>query len=236
MSAGELIAEFADWKLFLLAIFIYAICPQWVLRLLVRVYAEDDPRRHELLGELYAVAYIKRPFWVAEQFETVLADGVWPRFMWMLTGRVILRWKLGNGVKRHKKHPLSFWIPSDEQKAQIGVDDAVKLVFEQSDGWHERMWVSVTKVGRYRLTGYLDNPPISFPRLAYGDTVKFRHKHIIDIDPKASHYVPYSHAVMVGEPESCPCCGKDTTTGHLVASYNPPSPGSCPRRSSTCGG
>ena len=29
MSAAQLIAEIANWKLFLLVIFIYAICPQW---------------------------------------------------------------------------------------------------------------------------------------------------------------------------------------------------------------
>ena len=85
MSAVDLIAEFADWKLFLLAIFIYSICPQWILRVLVLVYDKDDPRRHELLGELYGVPRHARPFWVAEQFETALADGVWVRLerWWM---------------------------------------------------------------------------------------------------------------------------------------------------------
>jgi hypothetical protein len=52
VNIAELIHEYADWKLALLAIFIFAVCPQWILRLLVLVYDRDDPRRKELLGEL----------------------------------------------------------------------------------------------------------------------------------------------------------------------------------------
>lgn len=183
MSSVDLIAEFADWKLLLLAIFIYSICPQWILRLLVLVYDKDDPRRHELLGELYGVPRHARPFWVAEQFETALADGIWPRFVWMLTGRVIYRWKLGNGVTRNRKHPETFWIPSDEEKARIEPGDRVRLMFEETlpRRWGERMWVRVTKVGPRRLEGVLKNEPYAMPRLTRGHTVKFERKHIIDI-------------------------------------------------------
>jgi hypothetical protein len=50
MSAAELIAQFADWKLFLLAIFIYSLFPQLLLRLLVLVYDKDNPRRLSGVG------------------------------------------------------------------------------------------------------------------------------------------------------------------------------------------
>ncbi len=184
MSAVELIAEIADWKLFLLVIFVYAICPQWVLRLLVMVYDKDDPRRHELLGELYAIDYIRRPFWVAQQFETALADGIWPKFQWSLTGRLIYRWRLGDGDQRHRDHPDTFWVPSPQDKAAIEVGDIVKLAFDQTwpGGYGERMWVRITKVGPKKLEGVLRNEPIFIPRLSWNDTIKFERKHIIDID------------------------------------------------------
>jgi hypothetical protein len=184
MSAAELIAEIADWKLFLLVIFIYAICPQWVLRLLVMVYDKDDPRRQELLGELYAIDYIRRPFWVAQQFETALADGVWPRFRFSLTGRVINRWRLADGDHRHREHPDTFWVPPAETKSLIEVGDWVKLAFDQTwpGGFGERMWVRVTKVGAKKLEGQLANEPIFIPRLSWHDTIKFERKHVIDFD------------------------------------------------------
>lgn len=36
----------------------------------------DHPRRQELLGELYAYPRIERPFWVTEQLETALFEGL----------------------------------------------------------------------------------------------------------------------------------------------------------------
>jgi Uncharacterized protein conserved in bacteria (DUF2314) len=183
VNVAELIHEYADWKLALLAIFIFAICPQWILRLLVLVYDRDDPRRKELLGELYAVEYWKRPFWVAEQFETALADGVWPRFVWMLSGRLIYRWTLGNGVRQNQEHPDTFWVPTESEKAAIRPGDDVKLMFLERlpSGWGERMWVTVTKVGRRRLVGRLANDPYSMARLECGDKIRFKRKHVIDI-------------------------------------------------------
>ena len=197
MSAAQLIAEIANWKMFLLVIFIYAICPQWALRLQVMVYDKDDPRRHELLAELYAVPYIKRPFWVAEQFETALADGVWPRFRWALTGRVINRWRLADGDQRHREHPESFWVPEPRTKSLIEAGDFVKLAFDQTwpGGFGERMWVRVTKAGPKKLEGQLVNEPIFIPRLSWNDTIKFERKHVInfDIDDGDDDH----HAVMV---------------------------------------
>jgi len=179
----QLIEEYADWKLALLVIFIFAICPQWILRALVLTYPRDDPRRKELLGELYAIEYHKRPFWVAEQFETVLAEAIWPNLVWVLTGRVIYRVTLGNGVRRNRKHPQTFEIPSESAKEAIRPGDDVKLMFEERlpSGWGERMWVTVTKVGRRRLVGHLINEPWAMGRLTAGDTIKFKRKHVIDI-------------------------------------------------------
>jgi Uncharacterized protein conserved in bacteria (DUF2314) len=183
MIITHLIEDYANWKLALLIIFSFAIFPQWVLRLLLLTYPRDDPRRKELLGELYPIKYYKRPFWVAEQFETALAEAIWPNFVWMLTGRVIHRVTLGNGVRRNKKHPQTFEIPSESAKGAIRAGDDVKLMFEERlpSGWGERMWVTVTKVGRRRLVGHLTNEPWAMARLTAGDMVKFKRKHVIDI-------------------------------------------------------
>jgi hypothetical protein len=46
------------------------------MRLLRLIYPKDDPRRAELLAELYAMKWIERPLFVGEQLETVLCEGV----------------------------------------------------------------------------------------------------------------------------------------------------------------
>lgn len=183
MNVAELLDSLASWPTLLLAVVVYGFMPGFVLRLMVLVYEPDDPRRQELIAELYAVPRLSRPFWVAEQLETALFDGIWPRIQWALTGRVILRWSLGSGVKMNRNHPDTFWIPTDADKAQVEPGSIVKLIFHQSDGWGERMWVRVEKIRGGRLVGRLDNDPLGFPRLHYGDRIKFRRKHIIDIHP-----------------------------------------------------
>jgi hypothetical protein len=50
--------------------------PGFCLRLIVLAYSRNDPRRAELIAELYAVPRIQRPFWVAEQLEVALFEGV----------------------------------------------------------------------------------------------------------------------------------------------------------------
>jgi hypothetical protein len=41
--------------------FVFGFVPGAVLRLIVRVYPKDDPRRHERIGELYARPRYERP-------------------------------------------------------------------------------------------------------------------------------------------------------------------------------
>jgi len=184
MNIAQLIADYANWKSALWAIFGVGFFPQTMLRLIVRLYPQDHPRREELLGELRSIPYRKRPFWVTEQLETALADGLWPQFTYMLVGRVTHVRRLGDGVRRNRRSPSTFWIPSEEAKAKIRHGDVVRLIFEERfpGGWSERMWVEVTKVGRRRLVGSLRNQPFTMPRLERGDKVKFRRKHVIDID------------------------------------------------------
>ncbi|MGH3692889.1 MAG: NACHT domain-containing protein [Pseudonocardiaceae bacterium] len=72
----ELIDMVASWRTLLLAVAVFGFAPGFTLRLLVKIYPRDDPRRQELVAELYSRKRIERPLWVAEQLETVLFEGL----------------------------------------------------------------------------------------------------------------------------------------------------------------
>jgi hypothetical protein len=72
----ELVEAVASWQSLLLVIAIFGFAPGFILRLLVKIYPRDDPRRQELVAELYTLGRIERPLFVAEQFETVLFEGL----------------------------------------------------------------------------------------------------------------------------------------------------------------
>lgn len=63
----------------------------------------------------------------------------------------------------------------------------MKLIFEDDDGFGERMWVNVTKCGNLDdWEGWLDNTPVgryTKPRLRYRSKVKFHPYDIITILP-----------------------------------------------------
>lgn len=78
----ETIRQVTSWQtlLVLLAVSaLYGIAPGATLRLTVRMYRADHPRRRELIAELYAIPRRHRPIWVLEQLETALAEGLAPR-------------------------------------------------------------------------------------------------------------------------------------------------------------
>jgi hypothetical protein len=76
---SELIEAVASpWNLVLIVI-VFGFLPGFTLRALVRIYPPDDPRRHELVAQLYVLNRIERPLFVAEQLETVLFEGVGAR-------------------------------------------------------------------------------------------------------------------------------------------------------------
>jgi hypothetical protein len=170
------------WWAFIAALLIFGFAPGAVLRLIVRAFDRDDPRRRELLAELHAVPRVERPFWVVEQLEVALFEGVWDRIVWAATGRLIHRWHLESGVERHLAYPETFEIPAEEDKLAIEPGVVVKLMFQMKDGWGERMWVNVSAVGKRRLTGVLVNRPLGIPRLGDGAKIRFGREHVIDID------------------------------------------------------
>src|SRR5580704_16359925 len=71
-----MIAQLLVWPTLGVALLVFGFAPGVVLRLIVLFYRRGNPRRQELLGELYAVPRIERPFWVAEQPEVALFEGL----------------------------------------------------------------------------------------------------------------------------------------------------------------
>jgi hypothetical protein len=73
---ASVIFHVISWPAFAVALAVFGFAPGAVLRLIVLVYRRDNPRRRELPGELYAVPRIERPFWVIEQLEVALFEGL----------------------------------------------------------------------------------------------------------------------------------------------------------------
>jgi hypothetical protein len=76
---AALLQTVASWPSLLLVIAVFGFAPGFCLRLIVCTYPRDDPRRRELVAELYAVPRIQRPLWVAQQLEVALFEGLTPR-------------------------------------------------------------------------------------------------------------------------------------------------------------
>lgn len=179
---ADLLDAITAWPVLIAALVVFGFAPGAVLRLIVLAFPREDPRRRELLAELHAVPRFDRPFWVVEQLEVALCEGIWGRIVWAATGRIIDRWHLDSGVDRSRMYPDTFWIPDEEEKAALEAGVTVRLMFELKDGWCERMWVKVTDVSAQHVRGTLVNQPAGIPRLNRGDEIKFERDHIIDIN------------------------------------------------------
>jgi TIR domain len=105
-------------------------------------------------------------------------------------------WSLSSGVKSNRKHPKTFYIPTEKQRTGLKVSDLAKLVFDIQDRYEgkiygERMWVEVTgKVGPYYV-GVLRNAPLTpHKQLEWGGPVVFLPEHVVDIVPAARRASP----------------------------------------------
>ncbi|MGH3830702.1 MAG: hypothetical protein ACRDRS_09675 [Pseudonocardiaceae bacterium] len=72
----ELLEAIASWRSAVLVPAVFGFAPGACLRLIVRAYPRDDPRRAELKAELYVLPWWERPLWVAEQLEVALFEGL----------------------------------------------------------------------------------------------------------------------------------------------------------------
>jgi hypothetical protein len=102
---AELLDAIVSWRAFLVALVVFGFAPGALLRLIVLAFHRDDPRRNELLAELHRVPRLERPFWVFEQLEVALFEGVWERVMWAAAGRVVDRWHLEPAIRYDEQHP-----------------------------------------------------------------------------------------------------------------------------------
>ncbi len=78
----ELLDAIVSWRTLLVALVVFGFAPGALLRLIVLAFRRDDPRRSELLAELHAVPRLERPFWVFEQLEVALFEGIHGRVSW----------------------------------------------------------------------------------------------------------------------------------------------------------
>jgi len=83
----ELLDAIVSWRTFLIALVVFGFAPGALLRLIVLAFPRDDPRRRELLAELPTVARTERPFWVFEQLERALFEGIGERVARVATRR-----------------------------------------------------------------------------------------------------------------------------------------------------
>lgn len=113
-----MIAQLVAWPTLGVALLVFGFAPGVVLRLIVLFYRRDDARRRELLGELYAVPRIERPFWVAEQLELALFEGLRDRFkVWRdrRTPQTPLQDDVASGLSEH--HVLPRWWSVNDARA-----------------------------------------------------------------------------------------------------------------------
>jgi DNA-binding transcriptional MerR regulator len=84
----SLLVQIVSWPTLGISLVVFGFAPGAVLRLIILAFPRDDPRRRELHGELYAVPWISRPFWVIQQLEVGLFEGLPSRFTrWRGRGR-----------------------------------------------------------------------------------------------------------------------------------------------------
>jgi hypothetical protein len=183
---GEFLDAIVSWKTFVVSLLVFGFAPRAVLRLIVLAFRRDDPRRSEMLAELYRVPRLERPYWVFEQLEVALFEGVWERLLWAGAGRIYDRWHLNPAIYDDDQHPDGSPMSDEEFQEAVVRAMGVRLCFATSDvwgrpNWGESMWVQVVAVKRRHFVGVLDNEPIDIPRLNMGDTVKFKGRHIIEI-------------------------------------------------------
>jgi hypothetical protein len=105
----ELLKAVASWPSLLLVVVVFGFAPGFCLRLIVLAYPRGDPRRDELIAELYAVPRVQRPLWVAEQLEVALFEGLGHRVAAGIRWLTGLRRTRAQTDKRGVPLGLTFW-------------------------------------------------------------------------------------------------------------------------------
>jgi len=145
-----MIAQLLAWPTLGIALLVFGFAPGAVMRLIVLFYRRGNPRRQELLGELYAVPRIERPFWVVEQLEVALFEGLRDRFkIWLDTVAMRIghqlteREKIRRDVERQIDQQPRIGLALRDRTIQLASSDdrfASLLADDVSRGWRGRGW------------------------------------------------------------------------------------------------
>ena len=104
-------------------------------------------------------------------------------------------WQLEDGEERHRESPETFYIPPEDVRRSLAVDQIVKLMFRvalndehgENTEQVERMWVIVQRPltdGEY--WGVLDNDPKCTSAIQAGMQVIFEPRHVIQVYENAA--------------------------------------------------
>lgn len=73
---SEILAGAVALPTLAVAVLVWGLLPGFVNRLFARIYPADDPRRRDMVAELYAVPRWEQPLWVAQQAERAISEGI----------------------------------------------------------------------------------------------------------------------------------------------------------------
>lgn len=160
---ANLLAPLASWTsvgFFGLIVFVFGFAPGAVLRVVVRCYPADSPRRQELLAELYEVPRLERPFWVAEQTELAIFEGLGCR-LWNAQSRyecaprqgywVFLRYADGEGAAHTLQFISQSAVTRTELIAMLPTDtDPVRVLYARILGIPRRRHRASQWIGKGR--------------------------------------------------------------------------------------
>lgn len=102
---NSLITQVIAWPTLLASLLMFGFAPGAVLRMIVLAFKRDDPRRTELLAELPHVPRIERPFWVCEQLEVALFEGLARRVATLIARKRYSRRRSAQELERARRLP-----------------------------------------------------------------------------------------------------------------------------------
>jgi hypothetical protein len=127
-----LITELLAWPTLGIAVLVFGFAPGIAIRLIVLCYPRGNPRRRELIGELYAVPRIERPFWVAEQLEAALFEGLRSR---------IRDWRTRRASTPDDPGAVLWRVPTSWTEPGVGMTQLAEIIRARNSSSPHTGWV-----------------------------------------------------------------------------------------------
>ena len=91
-----------------------------------------------------------------------------------------MEYVLIEAAKIHEEYPGALPVlPTKEELESVGVNDCVRLIFDDGNGDGGQMWVKIVTMGESGGRGILINvPPKNLPKLELLDKIEFGLEHI----------------------------------------------------------